>query len=78
MWRFARGKHEATQRLIYDLIANLIPSFQAPTINAFYECIESMSVKSLNIYTLDFIKEFAIEAALSTIKVKDKKKKPPE
>lgn len=75
IWKACVGKHEATQRLIYDFVINLMSILPLNNVNSFYELVETIPVKSIGVHTIEFIRDFTIEAAINMMKMKEKQKK---
>lgn len=76
IWRASVGKHEATQRIIYELIISIIANIKIQVVNLFYAHIESLTLSQLNTkHTIQFVKQFTIESVISSAKIKEKKRR---
>lgn len=62
VWQSSVDKHETTQRLVYELIIGLLPVMGITATNSFFAHIEEMKVTDFKDHTLEFIRDFTVEA----------------
>ncbi|KAL9647338.1 hypothetical protein ABK040_011703 [Willaertia magna] len=69
-------KHEATQRLIFGLITNLISSLSANNILYLFSKIDSIPIETISKqdHYIEFLAQFTIESVNAFVKLKDKRK----